>query len=82
MEDEVKLGIDRFTTSTQQALPGVELVIPVKASSANFLISLTYQGHRTYITIHEDDFADWGEGRDLDKLEASVSNSIKKLLAS
>jgi hypothetical protein len=62
MEDEVKAGIEKFKAECSRQLPGISLVIPVRPTGANFLISLTYNGQRSYVTIHEDDFAEWGEG--------------------
>lgn len=61
MEDEIKAGIEKFKAECERQCPGIALVIPTRPTGANFLISFTSSGMRTYGTIHEDDFADWGE---------------------
>jgi hypothetical protein len=81
METEVALGIEAFRKACSERWPGVQIVIPVRPTGANYLISLTWNGLRSYTTIHEDDFADWGEGNlqeladFIDHLRVSESNS-------
>ena len=77
MEDEVKAGIQKFKAECSRQLPGISLVIPVRPTGANFLVSLTYEGQRTYLTIHEDDFADWGEAASDDR---SIENFVREAL--
>jgi hypothetical protein len=62
MEEEVKAGIDKFKAECEAELPGVTFVIPSRPTQGAYLVSFTFQGFRTYATIKEDDFADWGEG--------------------
>lgn len=78
MEEEVKAGIDKFKAECARLLPGVSIVIPVRPTGANFLISFTYQGHRTYRTIHEDDFADWGEA---DGISDTLTKTLSEITA-
>jgi hypothetical protein len=77
MEDEVKAGIEKFKAECSRQLPGIALVIPVRPTGANFLVSLTYNGQRSYITIHEDDFAEWGENSES---TSSVSSFVQETL--
>jgi hypothetical protein len=78
MEDEVKAGIEKFKAECSRQLPGISLVIPVRPTGANFLVSLTYHGQRSYITIHEDDFAEWGEGSSQEpSLQAFVQETLR-----
>ena len=80
MEAEVKAGIEKFKAECERQLPGIVLVIPVRPTGANYLISLTHEGHRTYTTIHEDDFADWGENvEQAASLKGVVNDVITKL---
>ncbi len=80
MEEEVKAGIEKFRAECQATLAGIELVVPVRPTGGAFLVSFTYQGVRTYGTIQEDDFADWGEGLNLERLKKITAESIEKLL--
>lgn len=83
MEPEVKAGIERFREALESECPGIQLVIPVRPTGANFLISLTSEGMRTYITIHEDDFADWGEASETpDEVFVRAAAAVQKLLGS
>ncbi len=83
MEEEVKAGIEKFREAREQSLPGIKIVIPVRPTAAAFLVSFTFNGTRTYSTILEDDFADWGEATGLpDGLKDTVHNSIQKLTTS
>jgi hypothetical protein len=78
MEDEVKAGIEKFKAECSRQLPGISLVIPVRPTGANFLVSLTFNGQRSYLTIHEDDFAEWGEGPNQDRaLQAFVQDTLR-----
>jgi len=79
MEDEVKAGIEKFHSECSRQLPGISLVIPVRPTGANFLVSLTYQGVRTYVTIHEDDFAEWGESS---QTSSDLTRYVQDLLTS
>lgn len=79
MEEEIKAGIEKFKSECAALLPGVALVIPVRPTGANFLVSLTHEGQRTYVTIHEDDFADWGEASDSAAVKTAASTAIRKL---
>lgn len=79
MEEEVKAGIEKFQAKCADLLPGCRVVIPVRPTGGAFLISLSHQEIRTYGTIHEDDFADWGENLNLNTLQTAVKDLIKKL---
>ena len=81
MESEVQAGLAKLRAECERQLPGIQLVIPVKSTQANFLVSFTYNGQRTYATIHEDDLADWGEANDVPQaLILTATKSIQKLL--
>jgi len=81
MEKEIKVGIEKFKSACSLLLPGVTFVVPVRPTGANFLVSLTHKGQRTYVTIHEDDFADWGESEDLSLVKEAANLAIQKLRA-
>ena len=80
MESEVKAGIDRFRAACEQILPGVQLVIPTRSTGGAFLVSFSHEGFRTYSTIKEDDFADWGEEDAHPIMLKTARDSIRKLL--
>lgn len=71
--------MEAFQKGCKDALPGVTLVIPVRPTGAQFLISLTLNENRTYVTIHEDDFADWGDGLRQEDLQTRVREAVSKL---
>jgi len=81
VEEEVKAGIQRFKEECERQLPGIALVIPVRPTQASYLVSFSFQGQRTYGTVHEDDFADWGEGLETQhSLSQEVAKYVAKLL--
>jgi hypothetical protein len=80
MEEEVKAGIEKFKAECSRILQGVHLVVPIRPTGGAFLVSFTHDGIRTYGTIHEDDFADWGEGQNLEAMKTCAKESIQKLL--
>jgi hypothetical protein len=80
MEEEVKAGIDKFKAACAEKLPAIKIVIPVRATGGAFLVSFTHEGERTYGTIAEDDFADWGEEQNLESMQKLVTSFIEKLL--
>ncbi len=80
MDPEVKAGIDRFKVTCEQILPGVKLVIPVRPTQGAFLISFSHEGFRTYGTLKEDDFAEWGDLANHPNMLKQASLYIRKLL--
>ncbi|MDB5038466.1 MAG: hypothetical protein JWQ35_1994 [Bacteriovoracaceae bacterium] len=82
MEEEVKSGIERFKAECEKRLPTIKLVIPIRPTGGAFLVSFTHNGVRTSGTIHEDDFADWGEGTNIDAMVSVVKDSVNKLMNS
>lgn len=80
MEPEVKVGIDRFREACEQILAGIQLVIPQRPTGGAFLVSLSHEGFRTYSTIKEDDFADWGEEEAHPVMLKTARDLIRKLL--
>ena len=80
MESEVKAGIDRFRDACEKILPGIVLVVPVKPTQGAFLVSFSHEGFRTYGTIKEDDFADWGEFSDHPEMLKMAGQCVRKLL--
>jgi len=78
MESEVQAGIELFKKECEKILPGISIVIPVRPTAGAFLVSFSFDGFRTYGTIHEDDFADWGEGTDLLALRRQAEQFITK----
>jgi hypothetical protein len=78
MEAETQLGIDLFKAECEKVLPGCALVIPTKPTGGAFLVSITSEGFRTYATILEDDFADWGEGNNLLALRREALALVNK----
>ncbi|MBN8555892.1 MAG: hypothetical protein J0L93_10645 [Deltaproteobacteria bacterium] len=80
MEEEVKVGIENFRKECEKRWAGIQLVIPVRPTGGNFLISFTLMGFRTYGTVHEDDFADFGEfGKLTPGLEKVLLDTDQKL---
>jgi hypothetical protein len=80
MEDEVKTGIEKFRAECERKRPGVVLVIPVRPTQGAFLVSFTHSGMRTYGTIQEDQFADWGEATGVpEELQKTVELYLQKL---
>jgi hypothetical protein len=80
MEEEVKAGIAKFQEECTRLWPGVQLVIPVRPTGSNFLVSFTWNGFRTYGTIHEDDFADLGETNEMPQALQKLFPEIDKKL--
>ena len=81
MESEVKVGIERFREACEQILPGIQIVVPSRATGGAFLVSFSHEGFRTYGTIKEDDFADWGEENAHPIMLKTARESVRKLLA-
>lgn len=80
MEEDVQRGIDAFKKECEVLRPGIQIVIPIRPTQGAFLVSLTYLGQRTYGTIHEDDFADWGDQSETQaSMKSTVESLIKKL---
>lgn len=80
MEIDVSQGIELFKSHLASKLHGATIVIPVRPTGGAFLVSVTHQGFRTYLTIHEDDFADWGDKIQTKKSMSDViEDCIKKI---
>ena len=56
--DELEAGKQKFLEIVNSLNPDVDVVIPTTPSNSLFLISLTKEGNRKFITVPEDDILD------------------------
>jgi len=80
--DEVEDGKTALLALIAQFDPGVQVVIPVRSTNDRFLISLSKDGAREFITIAEDDLIDLEQEPSVRReVEATVRTGLSKLKA-
>lgn len=80
MDDEVEAGKQAFIKLVQELDPQVQVVIPSRATSDHFLISLTKGKAREFISISEGDLIDMVEMPDIKReVRAKVQEALKKI---
>ncbi len=80
MDDEVETGKQAFIKLVQELDPQVQVVIPTRATSDHFLISLTKGKVREFISISEGDLIDMVEMTDIKReVRAKVQEALKKV---
>jgi len=76
--DEMEEGKKKFLEVVHAADPAVQVVIPVAPSNSMFLISLTKEKNRKFITVSEDDIIDLPNEADI---LTQVTKTIKDAVA-
>jgi hypothetical protein len=80
--DEVESGKAALLALIAQLDAAVQVVIPVRASNDRFLISLSKDGAREFISIAEDDLLDLEQEPAVRReVEATVRDGLSKLKA-
>ena len=80
MDDEVEAGKQAFTKLVQELDPQVQVVIPTRATSDHFLISLTKGKAREFISVSEGDLIDMVEMPDIKReVSTKVQEALKKV---
>ena len=80
MTDEVETGKAALLALIAQLDAAVQVVIPVRASNDRFLISLSKDGAREFISIAEDDLLDLEQEPAVRRdVEATVRAGVAKL---
>ena len=80
MDDEVEAGKQAFIKLVQEMDPQVQVVIPSRATSDHFLISLTKGKAREFISVSEGDLIDMVEMPDIKReVTAKVQEALKKI---
>jgi hypothetical protein len=80
--DEVESGKAALLALIAQLDAAVQVVIPVRASNDRFLISLSKDGAREFISIAEDDLLDFEQEPSVRReVEATVRAGLSKLKA-
>ncbi len=78
--DEIEAGKTAFKALVADLLDGVEIVIPTRATQDNFLISLSKNGNRAFLTVSEDDLIDLpDEPQIVDEVQAEIKTALAKL---
>ena len=80
MDEEVEAGKQAFLKLVQEINPQIQVVIPTRATSDQFLISLTKGGAREFITLSEGDLMDLVEVAEIRK-EATekIQGALQKM---
>jgi hypothetical protein len=80
MDDEVEAGKQAFIQLVHQLDPQVQIVIPSRATSDHYLISLTKGKAREFISVSEGDFIDMVEMPDIKReVTEKVQEALKKI---
>lgn len=80
MDDEVEAGKQAFIKLVQELDPQVQIVIPTRATSDHFLISLTKGKAREFISVSEGDLIDMVEMADIKReVTDKVQEALKKI---
>ena len=80
MDDEVEAGKQAFIELVHELDPQVQVVIPTRATSDHFLISLTKGKTREFISVSEGDLIDMVEMPDIKReVSAKVQEALKKI---
>ena len=80
MDDEVEAGKQAFIKLVQELDSQIQVVIPTRATSDHFLISLTKGKAREFISISEGDLIDMVEMPDIRKeVTAKVQEALEKI---
>jgi hypothetical protein len=80
MDDEVEAGKQAFIKLVQELDPQVQIVIPTRATSDHFLISLTKSKAREFISVSEGDLIDMVEMADIKReVTGKVQEALKKI---
>ena len=80
MDDEVEAGKQAFTQLVHEIDPQAQIVIPTRATSDHYLISLTKGKAREFISISEGDLIDMVEMPNIkQEVTAKVQEALKKI---
>jgi len=80
MDDEVETGKQAFIKLVQELDPQVQIVIPSRATSDHYLISLTKGKAREFLSISEGDLIDMVQIPDIKReVTAKVQEALKKI---
>ena len=79
MADDAEAGKTALLTLIAQLDPAVQVVIPVRATNDQYLISLSKDKAREFISIAEDDLLDLEEPTVRREVEATVRAGLDKL---
>lgn len=78
--DEVQAGREKFIEMVKNIDPNVQCVIPVRSTNNNFLISLSKDKARKFITITEDDIVDIVDDELINQdVESQLRDAIKEM---
>jgi hypothetical protein len=78
MDEELEAGKQAFIELVQSMDPQVQIVIPTRATSDHFLISLTKGKAREFISVSEGDLIDLVEIQDI---KEEVAEKVRHALA-
>lgn len=80
MTDEIETGKTALIALITQLDPGVQVVIPVRATNDRYLISLSKGKAREFISVAEDDLLDFETDASVRReVEATVKAGLAKL---
>lgn len=80
MADEIEAGKAALLALISRLDPGVQVVIPVRATNDRYLISLTKGKAREFISISEDDLLDCDQEPTVQReVEATIRAGLTKL---
>lgn len=75
--DEVEAGRAKFIEVLKKIDPEAEGVVPIRSTNNNFLISLTRNKARKFITVTEDDLIDMVDD---DLIREGIESQIREAL--
>ncbi len=80
MDEEVEKGKEAFIKLVSEMDPEVQVVIPTRATSDHFLISLTKGKAREFISVSEGDMIDLVEMQDIrEEVAEKVREGLDKI---
>ena len=77
MDDEVEAGKQAFIKVVQELDPQIQVVIPSRATSDHFLISLTKGKAREFLSVSEGDIIDLVE---VPEIRKEVAQKVRETL--